>query len=115
MLQRAILDHASIRPEADVDIILTKWDLVQAAGRESEKHALALVKELAAAVAHNHDAASFITCGRSLANPNVATGAGLDFLVKRWTRQKHPPVFGPVEVQSEDQASARLGAEEAVA
>jgi hypothetical protein len=97
LLQRAILDYGGSRADADLDIILTKWDVLQAAGHQATEYALALVRELADAASESHDAASFVTCGRSLADKKVTTGSGLDALVKRWSRPKKPPIFGPVQ------------------
>jgi hypothetical protein len=95
ILQRALLEHGGLRPDADVDIILTKWDVVNAAGTDSTGYARALVQELADNASETHDVASFVTCGRSLADGTVATGSGLDSLVNRWCRQKKAPMFGP--------------------
>ncbi len=96
VLLRALLEHGGIRADADVDIVLTKWDRVKAAGEESVAFAAKFLQELAEGAATNYDTASFVTCGQSLADPSVPTGSGLDSLVKRWSRRKRPPTFGPL-------------------
>jgi hypothetical protein len=94
ILLRALLEHGGLRSDADVDVVLTKWDLVAKAGDEAAQEARRTIAELAEMASRQHDSASFVTCGRSLADARVETGSGIDLLIRRWCRHKSPPVFG---------------------
>ena len=99
ILTRAIVEHSSPRNDADIDIVLTKWDAMAKAAPVARAYAQGRLDELNGFVRRTHSSELLFTCGRSLKDPTMSTGAGLDQLVARWCRKRKP--YTPIKRQVE--------------